>query len=233
MDYGTPTIINPAARHAAAIDSKSSEWGNVDADILAYLSDVGRLEEFADRAQNAEQIAEYIQPFLENANRYFESMQQVSEGQVAWTELRKKFSSTVAGSIAKIRKLNADFGSEMEQIDARDRSTLLKIEQRRSHGLAEIAADLNQALQMELFKHQNKLNSMEIKQRASDERSALQQSLREKRQALLSRARHGTKLDAAPGDRIPVTIGAGQGDRMAVSASGGFWGRLWNGLGSR
>ena len=90
MDYGNPLIKNPAAAHSPAIDRKAQDWGNVDPDILTYLSDISKLEAFANTAQDAEQLASYLEPFLENARTYFESLQKVSEGQVEWTELRKK-----------------------------------------------------------------------------------------------------------------------------------------------
>jgi hypothetical protein len=236
MDYGTTLIKNVTAAHSPAIDAKAQEWGNVDTDILSYLSDVSRLEQFANAAQDAEQMAGYIEPFLENARTYFESMQKVSEGQVEWTELRKKFGSTVAKSIAKIRKLNAEFGSEMETIDAQDRANLLKIEQKRNHAIAEVAAELNHALQMEVFRHQNKISAIELRDKANQQRQTLQQSLREKRQELMQRVRYGNRLNAAPGDRIPVAIHqSGSSPQSGVSATGqpGFWGRLWNGLGNR
>ncbi|HEY9625795.1 MAG TPA: hypothetical protein V6C84_00700 [Coleofasciculaceae cyanobacterium] len=236
MDYGNTLIKNPAAAHAPAIDSKAQEWGNVDADILSYLSDVEKLEAFANTAHDAEQIASYLEPFLENARTYFESMQKVSEGQVEWTELRKKFSTTVAKSIAKIRKLNAEFGSEMERVDAQDRANMLKIEQKRQHAIAEIAAELNHALQMEVFRHQNKINSIDLRQRANQERQTLQQSLQAKRQELLNRVRYGSRQGESVGDRIPVLVHQSNGAQSTgVSATGqpGFWSRLWNGLGNR
>ena len=236
MDYGTTLIKNVTAAHSPAIDAKAQEWGNVDTDILSYLSDVSRLEQFANAAQDAEQMAGYIEPFLENARTYFESLQKVSEGQVEWTELRKKFGSTVAKSIAKIRKLNAEFGSEMETIDAQDRANLLKIEQKRKHAIAEVAAELNHALQMEVFRHQNKISAIELRDKANQQRQTLQQSLREKRQELMQRVRYGDRLNAAPGDRIPVAIHQSSSSPQSdVSATGqpGFWGRLWNGLGNR
>ncbi|MBW4662309.1 MAG: hypothetical protein KME15_26955 [Drouetiella hepatica Uher 2000/2452] len=236
MDYGTTLIKNPTAAHAPAIDAKAAEWGNVEADILGYLSDVSKLEAFANAAQDAEQIASYIEPFLQNARTYFESMQQVTEGQVEWTELRKKFGSTVAKSIAKIRKLNAEFGSEMETIDAQDRANLLKIEQKRKHAIAEVAAELNHALQMEIFRHQNKISGIELRNKANQQRQTLQQSLREKRQELMQRARYGNRLNASPTEQIPVSIHQSNGtQRSGISASGqpGFWSRLWQGLGNR
>lgn len=80
MDFG---IKNPAMGHSSHIDEKSLAWGGVDADILAYLSDVSKLEQFADMAQNADQLAQYLDPFLENASKYFEAMQKLADGQVS------------------------------------------------------------------------------------------------------------------------------------------------------
>ena len=115
MDFGrnnsSLAIANPAAGHSPHIDEKASDWGGVDTDILSYLSDVNQLEAFADKAANAEQLALLLEPFLDNARTYFEAMGKIADGQVTWTELRKQFGSKVANAIAKIRKLNAEFGS--------------------------------------------------------------------------------------------------------------------------
>lgn len=237
MDYGNTLIKNPTAVHSPTIDAKALEWGGVDADILSYLSDVQRLEEFANSANDAEQLASYIEPFLANARTYFESMQQVAEGQVEWTELRKKFSGVVGKSISKIRKLNAEFGSELEQLDARDRSTMLQIETKRKNAIAEVAAELNHALQLEAFKHQNKLDSMSLRQQASRDRQQIQANLRQQRQALLNRVSNGSRgLSAAPVEKIPVALhqsGGAQSTGISASGQPGFWGRLWAGLGKR
>ena len=124
----------------------------------------------------------------------------------------------------------------METIDAQDRANLLKIEQKRKHAIAEVAAELNHALQMEVFRHQNKISAIELRDKANQQRQTLQQSLREKRQELMQRVRYGNRLNAAPGDRIPVAIHqSSSSPQSGVSATGqpGFWGRLWNGLGNR
>jgi hypothetical protein len=146
MDFGRDNssiaIKNPAAGHSPYIDEKAGDWADTEADILSYLSDVNKLEAMADKAANSEQLALVLEPFLDNAETYLESLGKIADGQVKWTEIRKKFGSKVANAIAKIRKLNAEFGSEMEQLDARDRAAMLKIETGRQHGLAEIASEL-------------------------------------------------------------------------------------------
>jgi (p)ppGpp synthase/HD superfamily hydrolase len=88
----------------------------------------------ADKAANAEQLALVLEPFLDNAETYLEALGKIADGQVTWTEIREKFGSKVANAIAKIRKLNAEFGSEMEQLDAKDRAAMLKIETKRNTG---------------------------------------------------------------------------------------------------
>jgi hypothetical protein len=74
------------------------------------LSDVTKLEAMADKAANAEQLALVLEPFLDNAETYLEALGKIADGQVTWTEIRKKFGSKVGNAIAKIRKLNAEFG---------------------------------------------------------------------------------------------------------------------------
>jgi hypothetical protein len=221
MDFGrnsATAIANPAAGHSPHIDEKASDWGGVEADIFYYLSDVNRLEEFADKAANAEQLALVLDPFLDNARTYFEAMEKLADGQVTWTELRKQFGSKVANAIARIRKLNAEFGSEMELLDAKDRAAMLKIETARQHKLAEIATELVGDLQAELWRHQNKMAAIENRGSVAEQRQSIQAGLREKRQALLDRATNGTKQGIR--DQIPVTIAAGQAPANSVSATG-------------
>ena len=152
MDFGrndtsSIAIRNPAAGHSPYIDEKAGDWADTEADILSYLSDVTKLEAMADKAANAEQLALVLEPFLDNAETYLEALGKIADGQVTWTEIRKKFGSKVGNAIAKIRKLNAEFGAEMEQLDAKDRASMLKIETKRQHGLAEIASELTGDLQ--------------------------------------------------------------------------------------
>jgi hypothetical protein len=239
MDFG---IKNPVMGHSSHIDEKSLAWGSVDADILAYLSDVSKLEQFADMAQNADQLAQYLDPFLENASKYLEAMQKLADGQVTWTELRKQFSSKVANAIAKIRKLNAEFDAEMQKVDAQDRADLLRIEQKRKNALTEIATQLHQDLQAELWRHENKMSSIESRHQVSEQRQTIQSGLRARRQELLARARYGSRAlnpHQEQPETIPVSVAASTTPASSVSASGtvrGFgnwWTNFWDGLGNR
>lgn len=231
MDFGrsnSSTIANPAAGHSPHIDEKASAWGGVETDILYYLSDVNQLEAFADKAANAEQLSLLLEPFLDNAQKYFDAMQKLADGQVTWTELRKQFGSKVANAIAKIRKLNAEFGSEMELLDAKDRATMLKIEAKRQNGLTEIAHDLTQDLQAEMWRHQNKMEAIGNKGVVAEKRQSIQSELRAKRQELLNRATNGTNQGIQ--DKIPVAI-AQSTTSNSVSATGtprGFGGWFAN-----
>jgi hypothetical protein len=233
MDHGrnnsSLAIANPAAGHSPHIDEKASDWGGVESDILYYLSDVNQLEAFADKAANAEQLALLLEPFLDNAQKYFEAMQKLADGQVTWTELRKQFGSKVANAIAKIRKLNAEFGSEMELLDAKDRAAMLKIEARRQNGLTEIAHDLTQDLQAEMWRHQNKMEAIGNKGAVAEKRQSIQSALRAKRKELLDRATNGTNQGVQ--DKIPVLVSGQSNPSNGVSATGtarGFGGWFAN-----
>lgn len=217
-DSSAITITNPAIGHSAYIDEKAQAWGGVEADILYYLSDVNRLEELADKTANAEQLSLLLEPFLDNASKYFEAMQKLADGQVTWTELRKQFGGKVANAIAKIRKLNAEFGSEMELLDAKDRASILSIEAKRQNGLAEIGSELAGDLQAEMWRHQNKMDAIANREVVAEQRQSIQSALREKRQQLLNRATLGTNQGIR--DQIPVSIAAGQSATNGVSASG-------------
>ncbi|MBL1203119.1 MAG: hypothetical protein FWK04_29625 [Nostoc sp. GBBB01] len=240
MDFG---IRNPVIGHSSHIDEKAQAWGGVDADILTYLSDVSKLEQFADMAQNTAQLAEYLDPFLDNAKTYFEAMQKLADGQVTWTELRKQFGDKVANAIAKIRKMNAEFDAQMQRIDAQDRADLLRIEQKRKNALTEIASQLHQDLEAELWRHQNKMATIDNKQEVAAQRQEIQNSLREKRQQLLARVRYGSKAlnpNQEPSSQIPVQVAdRPQNPSSSVSASGnvrGFgnwWTNFLDGLGNR
>jgi hypothetical protein len=232
MDFGrndssSSAIRNPAAGHSPYIDEKAGDWADTEADILSYLSDVTKLEAMADKAANAEQLALVLEPFLDNAETYLEALGKIADGQVTWTEIRKKFGSKVGNAIAKIRKLNAEFGSEMEQLDAKDRAAMLKIETKRQHGLAEIASELTGDLQAELWRHENKMEAIANRGEVAEKRQTIQESLRERRQKLLSRATVGS--DKGIQEKIPVTIGKASLSN-SVSATGtarGFGG--WDG----
>ena len=232
MDFGrndssSSAIRNPAAGHSPYIDEKAGDWADTEADILSYLSDVTKLEAQADKAANAEQLALVLEPFLDNAETYLEALGKIADGQVTWTEMRKKFGSKVGNAIAKIRKLNAEFGSEMEQLDAKDRAAMLKIETKRQHGLAEIASELTGDLQAELWRHENKMEAIANRGEVAEKRQTIQESLRERRQKLLSRATVGS--DKGIQEKIPVTIGKASLSN-SVSATGtalGFGG--WDG----
>ena len=239
MDFGrtnnsdsTAIVTNPAAGHSGYIDEKAQAWGGVEADILYYLSDVNRLEEFADKAANAEQLALLLEPFLDNAEKYFEAMEKLAAGQVTWTELRKQFGGKVANAIAKIRKLNAEFGSEMELLDAKDRASMLNIEAKRENGLAEIGSELAGDLQAEFWRHQNKMEAIANREVVAEQRQSIQSGLREKRQQLLNRATLGTNQGIR--DQIPVSIAAGQSATQSVSATskprgfGGWFGQFFS-----
>lgn len=233
MDFGrnnsSLAIANPAAGHSPHIDEKASDWGGVDTDILSYLSDVNQLEAFADKAANAEQLALLLEPFLDNARTYFEAMGKIADGQVTWTELRKQFGSKVANAIAKIRKLNAEFGSEMELLDAKDRATMLKIEDKRQNGLTEIAHDLTQDLQAEMWRHQNKMEAISNRGAVAEKRQSIQSELRAKRKELLDRATNGTNQGVQ--DKIPVLVGGQSNPSNSVTATGtarGFGGWFAN-----
>lgn len=225
MDHGrnnsSLAIANPAAGHSPHIDEKTGEWGGVESDIISYLSDVSQLEAFADKANNAEQLALVLEPFLNNARTYFEAMAKVAEGQVTWTELRKQFGSKVANAIAKIRKLNAEFGSEMELLDAKDRATMLRIEDKRQKGLTEIAHELQQDLQAQMWAHENKMGAIANKGVVAQARQSIQEGLRAKRQQLLNRATNGTNQGIQ--DKVPVTIGQSSGPPQGKAVGQG-WG---------
>ncbi|MBE9002025.1 hypothetical protein IQ274_28440 [Nostoc sp. LEGE 12447] len=238
MDFA---IRNPVVGHSSHIDEKAQSWGGFESDILGYLSDINKLEQFADYANNAQELSDRLEPFLDNAKVVFEAMEKLTKGQVTWVELRKQYGSHVATAIAKIRKLNSEFDSEMGKIDAQDRADLLRIDQKRKHALTEVAAQLHHDLQAELWRHENKISSIENKQVVQAERQAITTGLREKRQQLLARARYGSRAlepNQTPQEVIPVTSQT-SAPASSVSATGtvrgwgAMLGNLWNKLGDR
>ncbi|BBD63347.1 hypothetical protein NIES2109_61970 (plasmid) [Nostoc sp. HK-01] len=241
MDYGIVSVRNPIAGHTTAIDAKALDWGGFHSDILSYLSDIKNLEQFADLANNACELAERLDPFLENARAMMEAMKKLSEGQITWTELKKQYGTAVANAIAKARKLDAEFASQMELLDAQDRSNMALIEQKRKHALVEIATQLKQDLEAELWRHEQRITNINSRHHVQQERQQVTTSLREQRQALLNRARYGSRA-LNPGQAqevIPVQV-AQTPVANSVSASGeqrGSWGanlrNLWNNLGER
>jgi hypothetical protein len=238
MDFA---IRNPVMGHSSHIDEKAQAWGGFEADILGYLSDINKLEQFADYANNAQELSDRLEPFLDNAKVVFEAMEKLTKGQVTWTELKKQYGSHVAGAVAKVRKLNSEFDLEMSKVDAQDRSDLLRIDQKRKHALTEIASQLHQDLQAELWRHENKISSIENRQAVQAERQTITAGLRDKRQQLLARARYGSRAlepNLAPQEVIPVTSQT-SAPSSSVSATGtvrgwgSMLGNLWQKLGDR
>ncbi len=201
MDF---RIINPTFGYSENIDKKARQWGGVEENILDYLCDVSNLEQFADMANDSDQMASYVDSFLSNAEKYFDAMEKMSDGQVKWSELRKQFGSKVASSIAKIRKLDSEFGAGMEVIDAQDRSDQTRIETKRQNALREIATTLQHDLQAELFRHQNKIGDITSKEKVQSERQAIASSVREKRLSLMQRVKHGTRGDSPPSEKVKI-----------------------------
>lgn len=130
----------------------------------------------------------------------------------------------------------------MQKIDAQDRADLLRIEQKRKHALTEIAAQLHQDLQGELWRHENKMSNIESRHQVSEQRQTIQEGLRARRQELLARARYGSRAlnpHQEQPETIPVSVADSTTPASSVSASGtvrGFgnwWTNFWNGLGNR
>ncbi|NET03076.1 MAG: hypothetical protein F6K61_21525 [Sphaerospermopsis sp. SIO1G1] len=201
MDF---KIINPTFGYSGDIDEKSKEWIGTEENILSYLCDVNNLEKFADLANDSDQIATYIDPFLANAEKYFSAMEKMSDGQVKWTELRGKLGQKVADSIAKIRKLDSGFGFDMERIDAIDKSDQARLKAKRENTLSEIATSLEHDLKVEMFRYQSKIADITSRQTVKQERQAIQQSIREKRQLLTARVKYGTRGDQPPEEKINI-----------------------------
>ncbi|MBD2437328.1 hypothetical protein H6G69_11030 [Nostoc sp. FACHB-110] len=237
MDFGAIAIHNPVMGHSSHIDEKAKSWGGFEADILSYLSDINNLQAFANMAQNAAELSERLDPFLENAKTAFEALEKLNNGQVTWTELRKQYGNHVANAIAKIRKLNASFNADMELLDASDRAEMLRIEERRKNALNEVAVQLRNDLQAELFRHQNKISSIENRHTVQAERQTVQNRLHEQRQLLLNRARYGDRafdMNRAPKEVIPVQMRSFPvADSVSPTGKNRGWGNLWDKLGER
>jgi hypothetical protein len=106
---------------------------------------------------------------------------------------------------------------------------MLKIETKRQHGLAEIASELTGDLQAELWRHENKMEAIANRGEVAEKRQTIQESLRDRRQKLLSRATVGS--DKGIQEKVPVTIGSASNNSNSVSATGtarGFGGWFAN-----
>ncbi len=118
---------------------------------------------------------------------------------------------------------------------------MLRIDQKRKHGLTEVAAQLHHDLQAELWRHENKISGIENRQVVQAERQAITTGLREKRQQLLARARYGSRAlepNQTPQEVIPFQSQS-YAPASSVSATGtvrgwgAMLGNLWNKLGER
>lgn len=234
MDFGKIAIANPVHGHSGFIDSRVAQWGGFKSDIVEYLSDIKNLEAFADAANNADELSQRVEPFLTNAEKMMEALGNISEGQVKYTELKAKYGNKIAESIRSIRKTNAEFDATMETIDAQDKAAIAKIQQKRQHKLAEIGTQLSQDLNAELFRHKEAISNINNRQAMQTERQTASSNLREQRQALMQRAKYGTRaLGEAPPEAIEVELGekSYDGDYLPSGVSRS-WGQdlknFWN-----
>ncbi len=207
MDFGKSAIANPVHGHSASVDSRALQWGGFKSDIIEYLSDIKNLEIFADAANNADELSQRVEPFLTNAEKMMTALGNISEGQVKYTELKAKYGNKIAESIRSIRKTNAEFDATMEAIDAQDKAAIAKIQQKRQHKLTEIGTQLSQDLNAELFRHKEAIANMTKRQEMQSQRQTASSTLREQRQALMQRAKYGTRaLGEAPPEAIEVEL---------------------------
>lgn len=242
MDFGGGAIASVTLGHGSHVAEKGRMWGGFEDDILIYLSDIKNLEQFADKANNAQELSARLDPFLSNAEKMLEAMAELSKGQATWTDLRAKYGVQVANAIASIRQTNAKFDAEMQTIDAKDRANIARIEQKRQNSLVEIGTQLSQDLNAELFRHQQAITGINNRHVVQEQRQVAMAGIREQRQALMERARNGSKAlgSSQLQEVIPVTLEKNvQPPRSGVSATGTprGWGPnlkdLWNNLGTR
>lgn len=208
MDFGKIAIANPVHGHSGSVDSRALQWGGFKSDIVEYLSDIKNLESFADAANNADELSQRVDPFLENAEKMMTALGNISQGQVKYTDMKAKYGSSIAEAIRSIRKTNAEFDATLEAIDAQDKATIAKIQQKRQHKLTEIGTQLSQDLNAELFRHKEAIANITNRQAMQTQRQTASSNLREQRQALMHRAKYGTRaLGEAPPEAIEVQIG--------------------------
>lgn len=236
MDYGRTAISNPVTGHANGIDNHLAQYQDHRTDLIAELSDMANVEAMADQAIYAEELADRMEPYLANAERYYQAMQELATGQKTLTELRAKYGKHVADVVAAIRKINAQYESDLEVIDAKDRSALTLINQKRQNQLREIAQKLTFDLEGEVERHMGQLSKMGDNRLVAKEQNAIREQLRERRKAFRQRAIYGSiGPGSEPMERIPVAVNQNQfaPPSMPVTPSNQPRSGLFNGLFSR
>jgi len=246
---GGGIVVNPAAGHSSAISDRVGQWSRTEGDILHYLGSLERIAEFADRTKHSEELANRIQPFLNNAESYMKSLSELAEGQASWTEIQKKYGSTIASAIAKIRQSDAGFNSDMEILDARERANLSKIGVKRQNIVQEAAAQLQADVRIEMMRHTNRMGDIADVVDVAQERQSVSEKLRARRRKILEKVTYGNRgRNALPLEDLPVQVGGlgrygggsprrrTDGPSEGVSASGanrGSFGGLFSFFGER
>lgn len=221
------SVYNPVFGYSKHVDGKSEMWAGMDGNVLAYLSDIKNLESLADQAQNADELSQRLEPFLQNAEKYLTAMGNIADGQVSYTQIRSDYSKKIGKAIQSIRKTNAQFDADMQRIDAEDRSSMARIEQKRTHDLERIAISLTNDLNAELYRHQEAIAGVTDRNLVQSNRQQAAASLKEQRQALLNRARYGTKgLNPGVTENIQVELGTHQ--HVYSDSNGSSLQQFWN-----
>ena len=231
MDFrGIESVV---ARHTPDLDALTQDWLGLASNPLEYLSDENKMSALADHAG----YYETLEPMYEIAKGHLKA---IAEGKAtleefnAWyADARQKALKKVGDSVHKARKSNAQLRSDFEVLDAKDRSELTKIEQKKRHDLEFIAKELVETLRIEAYKHTNKIQGQERRFATEQEREKLRASLAERRQQLTAKLRYGSRsLPGSETQPISIPVRMSEGTRKGFGSTFGGWGgrfgQFWN-----
>jgi hypothetical protein len=222
MDF---RIKSAVAGNTPIIDSYTVDWIGIANDVLHYLSSEQGMVELADIAGYYDVLGELIEPAKQNLQTILDNHEQLEDFQAWYADYKGKVLKKIGDSILKARKAEAQFDSDLQVLDAKERSLRTKITTKTQNELAYIATELSQSLAIEAYKHSNRITSQTQRLTTEQEREAIRTQQAERKKMLMQRIRYGSR--ALPGAEQSMTIPVEVRDTAKKRSAFGFIGNFW------
>lgn len=228
MDFrGVESVV---ARNTPDLDKYTSDWLGLAANPLAYLSSEDEMAALADQANYYETLRPLYPIVREHLEQILEGKEDLEKFQSWYSEARGKALKKIGEYVHKARKSNTQLKADFELLDAKDRAETTKIEATKRQQLEYLAKELTETLRIEAFSHSNRMGEQDKRYAIATEREQIRLKLSERRQALMSKLRHGSKALEGSGQQplqIPVVLNNQQQKAPVFGTNTGFFNGLW------
>ena len=231
MDFrGVESVV---ARNTPDLDKYTQDWLGLASNPLFYMSDETNMAALADQANYYETLKPLYPIVREHLEQVLEGKESLEKFQSWYAEVRQKTLKQIGDYVHKARKSNTRLQADFEILDAKDRSESTKIESGKRQQLEYLAKELTETLRIEAHKHSNRMGEQDKRFAIATEREQMRLKLSERRQALMTKLRHGSQ--ALPGSeqqplQIPVVLDNQQQKVAVFGTNTGFFGGLWKRL---